>query len=83
YKVAANIKRINVPKYKLNNIIIFNIKNYTISRLVAKLLPRFEGPFYVIKVNSYSLELLLLTNIKVTYIINISRVKPYIEDLLG
>ncbi|KHE88782.1 hypothetical protein GE21DRAFT_1199009, partial [Neurospora crassa] len=83
YKAVANAKRIDAPKYKLSNIIIFNIENYTTGRLTAKLLLKFEGPFRVIKANFYSLELLLLTNIKVTYVINIFRVKPYIEGLPG
>ncbi|KHE79947.1 hypothetical protein GE21DRAFT_1219591, partial [Neurospora crassa] len=83
YKVVTNIRRIDTPKYKLNNIVIFNIENHTINRPVVKLLLKFEGPFCIIKVDFYLLELSLLINIKVTYIISISKVKPYIEGLLG
>ncbi|EGZ73745.1 hypothetical protein NEUTE2DRAFT_60367, partial [Neurospora tetrasperma FGSC 2509] len=83
YEAIANEKRTDAPKYKLGNIIILNIENYTTERPTVKLLPRFEGPFYIIKADSCLLELLLLTNIRVIYIINILKVKFYIEGLLG
>ena len=52
-------------------------------RPVIKLLLRFKGPFRVIKVDSYFLELALLNNIRVIYIINVLRVKFYVEGLSG
>ncbi|EGO53546.1 hypothetical protein NEUTE1DRAFT_55310, partial [Neurospora tetrasperma FGSC 2508] len=83
YKAAVNKKRIDTPKYKISDEVIFNIANYIIGRPYNKLAPRFEGPFRIIKANSYIVELVLPWNIEVTYIINISRVKPYIEGLPG
>ncbi|EGZ74481.1 hypothetical protein NEUTE2DRAFT_44614, partial [Neurospora tetrasperma FGSC 2509] len=81
YKIATNIRRTDTLKYKLSSIVILNIENYATGRLIAKLSLRFKGPFRVIKADSHSLELSLLTNIKVIYIINILRVKPYKEGL--
>ncbi|KHE79155.1 hypothetical protein GE21DRAFT_1221615, partial [Neurospora crassa] len=83
YEVAVNIKRTDTLKYKPGNIIIFNIENYIIGWPVVKLLLKFESPFRIIRIDLYLLELSLPTNIKVTYIINVSRVKPYVEGLPG
>ena len=60
-----------------------NIENYLISRLIAKLFLRFKGLFRVIKADLYSLELALPNNMRVIYIVNILRVKFYIEGLSG
>ena len=63
--------------------VILNIENYLTGRLAVKLLLRFEGRFRVIKTDLYSLELVLPDNMRVTYIVNVLRVKLYIEGLPG
>lgn len=83
YEAAANVKRTDAPKYKPGDMVMLNMENYATGRPTAKLSPRFEGPFRVMKADSHSLELSLPTNMKVTHIVNVSRVKPYEEGLPG
>ncbi|EGZ69259.1 hypothetical protein NEUTE2DRAFT_71562, partial [Neurospora tetrasperma FGSC 2509] len=79
YKAAVNENYINVLQYKVSDEVMFNMSNYTTGRLYGKLAPRFEGPFCIIKATSYIVELALLENIKVIYIINIFCIKLYVE----
>ncbi|KAK3397172.1 hypothetical protein B0T20DRAFT_356417, partial [Sordaria brevicollis] len=70
-------------KYKVRDEVIFDIFNYIIGRLYNKFALRFKSFFRIIKANLYIVELILFKNIKVTYVVNIFRVKLYVLRLLS
>ncbi|EGO56885.1 hypothetical protein NEUTE1DRAFT_45656, partial [Neurospora tetrasperma FGSC 2508] len=50
--------------YKVRDKVLFNIKNLNTGRPYAKFIPLFEGPFNILKADSYWVILKLLINIK-------------------
>ncbi|KAL0466166.1 hypothetical protein QR685DRAFT_451562, partial [Neurospora intermedia] len=64
YKDNANKKRINSPKYYINNIVLLNIINLASNRPYTKFTPRWESPFKVIRTEFYTVYFTLPTNIK-------------------
>ncbi|EGZ74243.1 hypothetical protein NEUTE2DRAFT_59298, partial [Neurospora tetrasperma FGSC 2509] len=64
YKDNINKKRINSPKYYINNIILLNTINLANGRLYTKFSPRWKGPFRIVRTNSYIVYLSLPANIK-------------------
>ncbi|EGZ69830.1 hypothetical protein NEUTE2DRAFT_71022, partial [Neurospora tetrasperma FGSC 2509] len=53
YKNNTNTYRSNVLKYKIRDKILVNTENLNTSRPYAKFILLFEGPFKILKVNSY------------------------------
>ena len=72
YENNINKYRIDSIKYKVSDIILFNIANLLTGRPYAKFLLRWEGPFKVIRTDSYRVYLLLPNNIKYSPIFYIS-----------
>ncbi|EGZ69827.1 hypothetical protein NEUTE2DRAFT_70895, partial [Neurospora tetrasperma FGSC 2509] len=53
YKNNTNTYRLDILKYKIRDKVLLNTENLNTGRPYAKLIPLFEGPFEILKINSY------------------------------
>lgn len=77
YEENANRHRDDAPKYRVGDKVFLDMQNYKTGRPMAKLAPRFEGPFEVEKASSHAVTLKLPANMRIFPTFHVSRVRPY------
>jgi len=79
----ANKKRSDVDKYKVKDLVMLSTKDLKyqmVERRMEKLTERFIGPYKVKKiVLSNTIELELLSTVKIHLVVNVSRICKYVE----
>jgi hypothetical protein len=65
YEANANKSREDTPAYQVGEWVLLDTANIETGRPMAKLAPRWEGPFRVTKANSHAVTLELPSNMKV------------------
>ena len=86
-KKYANRKREEVNEYKVEDLVIFSIKDLKyqmVGRRMEKLTERFVGPYRIKKIiSSNAVELKLPSTVKIHSIVNISRIQRYVGQIEG
>ena len=78
YEDNVNKYCIDSVKYKPGDMVLFNIANLLIGRLYAKFSLRQEGPFKIIRADSYWVYLVLPDNIKYTPVFYVNIVQFWV-----
>jgi len=86
-KKYANRKRGEVDNYKVGDLVMLSTKNLKyqmVRRRTEKLMKRFVGPYKIKKiVLSNTMELELPSIVKIHPVVNVSRIRRYIEQVEG
>ena len=80
YEENANRHREDAPRYRVGDKVFLDMQNYETGRPMAKLAPRFEGPFEVTKASSHAVTLKLPANMKIFPTFHVSRVRPHRKE---
>ena len=86
-KKYADRKRAEVDEYKVGDLVILSTKDLKyqmVGRRTEKLTERFIGPYKIKKIvllNTVELE--LLSTVKIHPVVNVSRIQRYIEQVEG
>jgi len=86
-KKYVNRKRGDVDEYKVGDLVMLSTKDLKyqmVGRRTEKLTERFIGPYRIKKiVSSNTVELELLSTIKIHLVVNISRIQRYVGQVEG
>jgi hypothetical protein len=83
-KLQADKHRLAAPTYQIGDLVWLSAKHLTLDKCPSrKLTERWIGPYQVISVHTNSVGLLFSKSVKARHMVNVSRVKPYIEPLPG
>jgi len=86
-KKYADKKRSDVEEYKVGDLVMLSTKDLKyqiVGRKTEKLTERFVGPYKIKKiVSTNTVELELLSTIKIHLVVNVSRVRRYIGQVEG
>jgi len=86
-KKYVDRKRVEVNKYKVEDLVILSIKDLKyqmVGRRTEKLTERFVESYKIKKiVSSNTVELELLSIVKIHPVVNVSRIQRYIEQVEG
>jgi transposase InsO family protein len=77
YETGANRRRTDAPKYKEKDLVMLDTRNLTTGRPTAKLTPRWEGPFRVLKASSHTVQLALPVNMKINNTFHVQLIRPW------
>jgi len=86
-KKYADKKRLDVEEYKVGDLVMLSIKDLKyqmVRRRTEKLTERFVGPYKIKKiVSSNTIELELLSTVKIHPVVNVSRIHRYVGQVEG
>ena len=86
-KKYADRKREDVDEYKVGDLVMLSTKDLKyqmVRRRTEKLTERFVGPYRIKKiVSSNAVELELPSTIKIHSVVNVSRIRRYVEQVKG
>jgi hypothetical protein len=84
-KKYADRKRSEAPEYKVGDLVLLSTKDLPLrERPSRKLAEKYIGPYKIIKiVNENAVELKLPSTLKISPVVNVSRVKRFVKPLKG
>ena len=86
-KKYADRKRSDIEEYKVGDLVMLSIKDLKyqmVRRRTEKLTERFVGPYKIKKiVSSNTIELELLSTVKIHPVVNVSRIHRYVGQVEG
>jgi hypothetical protein len=84
-KKYVDRKRSEAPEYKVGDLVLLSTKDLPLrERPSRKLAEKYIGPYKIIKiVNENVVELKLPSTLKISPVVNVSRIKRFVKPLKG